>query len=267
MRGLLDIHRAQLKTSLAIEMQYRASLAIWLLGTILEPVIYLTVWATVAQSSGGEVGGYTASGFAAYFIVLMIVNHLTFSWIMWEYEYYIRQGLLSPLLLRPAHPIHKDLADNLAYKTLTLVILIPVTLMLIVLFRPTLDTSPWAVVAFVPALVLAFAVRWVFEWTLAMSAFWTTRISAVNQVYFAALLFFSGRIAPLDLMPPAIQTIAYFLPFRWMIYFPAELILGQVSPRDALIGFGAQIGWFLVGLALLRVVWRAGIRRYSGVGA
>ncbi|MCW5880897.1 MAG: ABC-2 family transporter protein, partial [Anaerolineae bacterium] len=130
MRGFLDIYRALFRTQLAVEMQYRASLVIWLIGAFLEPVIYLTVWGVVAQSSGGEVDGFTRADFAAYFIVVMLVNHFTFSWIMWEYEYYIRQGLLSPLLLRPLHPIHRDLADNLAYKLLTMVIVTPVTVIL-----------------------------------------------------------------------------------------------------------------------------------------
>ncbi len=267
MRGFLDIYRALFRTQLAVEMQYRASLVIWLIGAFLEPVIYLTVWGVVAQSSGGEVDGFTRADFAAYFIVVMLVNHFTFSWIMWEYEYYIRQGLLSPLLLRPLHPIHRDLADNLAYKLLTMVIVTPVTVILWLLFRPALSTTPWAALAFVPAVVLGFALRFLFEWTLAMSAFWTTRINAINQTYFVTLLFLSGRIAPLDILPPIIQSIAAVLPFRWMLAFPVELLLGRLTPRDIAVGFAVQAAWTIVALVLLRLVWRAGVRRYSGVGA
>ena len=54
--------------------------------------------------------------FAAYFIVLMMVNHVTFSWIMFEYDYRVRQGTLSFALLRPVHPIHADIADNVSFK-------------------------------------------------------------------------------------------------------------------------------------------------------
>ena len=73
----------------------------------------------MAGSSGGQVGDYDAADFAAYFIALMLVNHLTFTWIIWEFEWRIRQGMLSPILLRPIHPIHKDIADNVTYKLLT----------------------------------------------------------------------------------------------------------------------------------------------------
>lgn len=267
MNTLLAVYRANFRVTIATQLQYRASLLIWLLGTVLEPTIYLVVWRTIARSSGGAVGGYAAGDFAAYFLVLMLVNHLTFSWIMWEYEYRIRQGLFSPLLLRPIHPIHKDVADNLAYKLITFPIVLPAALILALTFGATFAVAPWALVAFIPALLLAFAIRFLIEWTLAMSAFWTTRTGAVNQMYFVVSLFLSGQVAPLDLLPAPIRIAATILPFRWSVAFPVELALGRLTPQEALTGFAAQIGWLCASLLLLSVIWRVGVRRYSGVGA
>lgn len=267
MTWLLAIYRANFRVTIATQLQYRASLIIWLLGTVLEPTIYLVVWRTIARSSGGAVGGYSAADFAAYFLVLMIVNHLTFSWIMWEYEYRIRQGIFSPLLLRPIHPIHKDIADNLAYKLITFPVLLPAAIALALTFGAEFVVTPWAIVAFIPALLLAFLVRFLIEWTLAMSAFWTTRTGAVNQMYFVVSLFLSGQVAPLDLLPAPIRAAATILPFRWTVSFPVELALGRLTPQGAVAGLAAQVGWLLGSLILLGLVWRVGVRRYSGVGA
>ena len=112
MNGLVDLYIQQFRTSFASVLQYRASLVIWLIGHVLEPLIYLVVWSVVSHSSGGSVGGFTAREFAAYFIVLMLVNHASYTWIMYEYEYRVRHGTLSFALLRPVHPIHSDIADN-----------------------------------------------------------------------------------------------------------------------------------------------------------
>jgi ABC-2 type transport system permease protein len=46
-----------------------------------------------------------------------------------------------------------------------------------------------------------------------------------------------------------------------------ELLLGRVDFPLALAGIGVQIAWLLLCLALLRFVWRAGVRVYSAVGA
>jgi len=267
MRGFAELYAQQFKTTFAAMLQYRASLAIWLIGHVLEPLIFLVVWSRVSASGGGSVGGFTGADFAAYFILLMLVNHLTYTWIMYEYEYRVRHGSLSFALLRPVHPIHADVADNLTSKVVSFPGMLLVALLLALIFRPQFHFLPWAVIAFVPALLFAFVVRFLVEWTLALAAFWTTRVSALNQMYFVALLFLSGQIAPISLLPPPIQMAASLLPFRWMIGFPVELLLGRLTPLEALTGFAAQIVWLGLSLALVRLVWRAGVRVYSAVGA
>ncbi|HET7010458.1 MAG TPA: ABC-2 family transporter protein [Anaerolineales bacterium] len=267
MRPTAELYLQQFKTSFAMMLQYRAALVIWLIGQVLEPVIYLIVWSTVARAGGGRVGEFTSADFAAYFLVLMIVDHVTYTWIMWEYEYRVREGGLSPVLLRPVHPIHNDIADNLTSKAISLPGMLLTAIGLGLLFRPEFTAVPWAIVAFVPALALAFVVRFLVEWSLAQAAFWTTRVGAINQMYFVSMLFLSGQMAPLSLMPEWLQAIAGVLPFRWMVAFPVELLLGRLTPVEALTGFAAQAIWILLGVGLMRVVWRAGVRRYSAVGA
>jgi ABC-2 type transport system permease protein len=265
--ALLDVYRAQFRTTVALQLQYRAALVIWLIGMVLEPTVYLVVWGTVARSSGGSVSGYTGGDFAAYYLLLMLVNHTTFTWIMFEYEYRVRQGMLSFALLRPIHPIHSDIADNVTYKMLTLTLMLPTAAILALAFKPTFHTAPWAVLAFFPALLLAFLLRFLLEWTFAQAAFWTTRTSAINQIYYGALLFLSGEIAPLALLPGPLQKLAAILPFRWMIAFPIELCMGKVSPQGAWTGMAAQVVWIGVTVAALRFVWSRGVKRYSAVGA
>jgi len=153
-RGLADFYWTQFKIDLALQFQYRASMIIWLMGLVIEPIIYLVVWRTVTVSEGGSVAGFTAGNFAAYYIAMMIINHLTFTWIMWEYEYYIRNGTLAAMLLRPIHPIHKDVSSNIAYKLLTSVVLLPIVLALIWLFQPTAEITIGTTLAFIPALLL-----------------------------------------------------------------------------------------------------------------
>jgi ABC-2 type transport system permease protein len=265
--GLADLYAQQFRTTLAIQLQYRAALVIWLIGQVLGPLVSLAVWTAVSRSGGGTAGGFAAGDFAAYYLVLMLVNHLTFTWIMFEFEYRVRQGALSLALLRPVHPIHSDIADNVSYKLITLPLMLVAAAVLALGFRPVFHPVPWAVVAFLPALLLAFLVRFLLEWTLALATFWTTRVSAVNQIYFVVALFLSGQIAPLTLLPRPVQIAAAILPFRWTVAFPVELLLGRLTVYQAMTGLAVQAGWLALCLVLLRIVWRAGLRTYSAVGA
>ena len=265
-RDWVELYRQQFKTTFATMLQYRASLFIWMISSILEPVVYLIVWSTVSSGKGGSVGNYTPGNFAAYYIVFMLVNQVTYTWIMYEYEYRVRQGYLSFALVKPVHPIHSDIADNLSSKVITLPILLLVAGGLALIFHPTADLKPWAILAFIPSLVLAFLVSFLVEWTLALAAFWTTRVSAINQVYFVLMLFLSGQIAPISLFRGWLQTIAAVLPFRYMLGFPVELVLGRLTPLQAVEGLAAQVVWVFLSVGLVRLVWRAAVRVYSAVG-
>ena len=109
-------------------------------------------------------------------------------------------------------------------------------------------------------------VRFLVEWTLALAAFWTTRVGAINQGYYVAALFLSGQVAPLVLFPASVRAVAAVLPFRWMISFPAELLLGRLTPAQAAAGLAIQAGWLGLALLILKLVWRAGVRRFTAVG-
>jgi ABC-2 type transport system permease protein len=267
MTDLLVLYRAEFKTTIAGQFQYRGALVIWLMGLILEPVIYLSVWSSVARSQGGSVDGFTASDFAAYYLVALVVSQATFTWIIWEMVFWIRQGSLSPLLVRPVHPIHRHIANNLTFKLLTIAVVIPVVVVLTIVFRPNFAISAWTAIAFLPALALAMALRFAVEWTIASAAFWVTRVSAINQLYFVVFLFLSGFAVPLDLLPAPVRVLAEWLPFYRMLGFPVELLSGRLSPNQALIGFGAQLGWLAIAVVLLNATWARGVRQYSAVGA
>ncbi len=267
MRPFVDLYVQQFKTTLATMLQYRVALLIWTIGQVLEPLIYLIVWSAVSNGSGGSVGSYTTAEFAAYYVVLMMVNQISYTWIMYDFEYRVREGTLSATLLRPVHPIHSDIADNLSSKLITLPIIIVVATALAFGFRAPISPQPWAIAVFLLSLILAFLVRFLLEWSLALAAFWTTRVEAINQTYFVLMLFLSGQIAPLTLLPQPIQVVSYVFPFRWLISFPIEVFLGRLNLSQSLVGLAAQAVWLFLSFGIMRGMWRAGVRVYTAVGA
>lgn len=267
MRSLFRIYKSYLRIHLALRFQYRFELLIWFLSSIVEPVVFLMVWRTVALQQGGSVGGYAVNDLVVYYILMILVNHATYSWFLLAFDYRIRLGGFSADLMKPFHPIHIDMADNFAFKLISLPALAAVVAVLVWTFSVSWQPRASSLAAFLPAFVLALLFRLCWEWVLAMLAFCTTRVEAISQVYFLAVLFFSGRLAPLDLFPQSVQNLAAILPFRWMLAFPVEILLGRVTSRELLIGLGIQLFWLIGGYACLQFSWRRGIRRYTAVGS
>jgi ABC-type uncharacterized transport system permease subunit len=44
-------------------------------------------------------------------------------------------------------------------------------------------------------------------------------------------------------------------------------VLGRLTQAQALQGLAIQAAWVILSLVLVRIVWRAGVRVYSAVGA
>jgi ABC-2 type transport system permease protein len=267
MKHLLDFYRVRFVIAFATQVQYRVSSAIWLLATALRPLISIAVWSAVVQAQGGNVGGYNTSVLAGYFMIAMLVDYVTHTWVYEQFEWRVREGYFSPLLLRPIHPIHDDVAQNITYKILMLIVVIPVTILLLIVFHPLLRLSLLAGLAFGLALLQAFVLRFLVEWALGLLTFWTTRMNVLSQLYFVVLLFLSGQLVPFTLFPAPIQLVAKLLPFYWMVAFPVALCIQDLGQNEILSGLMLQSLWLLLSLLLLIVLWRRGIRRYSAVGA
>ena len=68
-------------------------------------------------------------------------------------------------------------------------------------------------------------------------------------------------------MPPWVRTVADWLPFRYMLGFPVQLMIGMTTRAETLNALVHQWG-MIAGLVLLAIfTWRKGIRRFEAFGA
>jgi ABC-2 type transport system permease protein len=266
MKRYLDYYRSLMKIAIMQEFQYRWSNYFYMIGMIAEPVIYLVVWSTVAVQQGGEVGGYTPQAFAAYYIVWTLVRNMNIVFTPYGWEWRIQQGRLSGELLRPVHPIHSDVAYFAGWKVVVIILWLPIAVILSLIFKPDLHPSGLEIGVFFFAIWGAYLIRTMLLSVLGMITFWTTRVGAIYELFFALELILSGRLVPMSLMPPWVQTIASFLPFQWTFGFPIEALIGKLTPTQLFTGLAMQALWILIGIAAVNVMWRFGIRRYSAVG-
>ncbi len=246
----------------AYMLEYRAELVLWILSGSL-PIILMGVWSEAAQ--GGNFG-LNSVDFARYFIAVFIVRQLSVVWVIWEFEREIVEGKLSPRLLQPIDPVWHHISSHISER----IARTPFAIVLILLFFLLYPQAFWLpnfgnLLLFFIASVMAFALRFVIQYTFAMFAFWTERASALENLWFLFYLFLSGYIAPLEVFPEVVREIVLLTPFPYLINFPAAILVGV--PVDLGRGFLSTIGWFLLFLGLNRIFWRLGLKRYSGMGA
>jgi ABC-2 type transport system permease protein len=115
--------------------------------------------------------------------------------------------------------------------------------------------------------VIAFVLvtRFVMQLASAMLCFYTDRASNIESLHFAAYMFLSGAIAPLEMFPPGVRAFAELTPFPYFVYLPARILMGEPAP--VVKGLCVMTLWGLAFLGLQQLGWRRGLRRYSSYGA
>ena len=86
------------------------------------------------------------------------------------------------------------------------------------------------------------------------------------EVWLACFMLLSGYLLPVELFPGWVKTLTYALPFRYMLGFPVEILIGAATRAD--IARGLLVQWAYCGacFVLAMAVWRAGVRRFSAFG-
>jgi ABC-2 type transport system permease protein len=236
-----------------------------MIGMIIEPVIYLVVWSSIARQQGGSVGGYTPETFAAYYIVWTLVRNMNIVFTPFGWEERIREGQMSAHLVRPVHPIHYDLGTFAGWKVVVIILWLPIAGVLTLAFKPELNPDAAQIATFAIAIWGAYLIRSLLLWMLGMITFWTTRIGAIFEAYFAAELLLSGRLVPVSLMPDWVQTLASYLPFESCFGFPITSLVGPITHDELVEGLIRQAVWIGIGAIGVALMWRRAVVRYTAV--
>jgi ABC-2 type transport system permease protein len=116
------------------------------------------------------------------------------------------------------------------------------------------------------AIVGAWLITYFVMLLIGSLALFIDKSMAVLDVYLGLFAVFSGYLLPLELMPGWVGALARGLPFRYMLGFPVELVIGRVAGAEAGRELAVQWLWVALAIAGALAVWRRGIRRFEAFG-
>ena len=264
MRRALRALPTLVRVGLAEAVAYRAEMLVWLLSTTM-PLVMLALMTAVAREA--PIGRFGQADFTAYYLAALVVRLVTGAWVIWEVNYEIRQGTLAFRLLRPIHPLVAYAAENVGAMPLRFAMVVPIAAgALLATGGERLTHDPVLLAAFPVALVGAWLITFLAMAVIGALAFWVESSGSLFELWLGLFGVFSGYLIPLELFPRWLAEVARFLPFRYMLAFPVEMVIG-LTPRGVALGELA-IQWLFVVLlaAAARLTWRAGLRRFAAYG-
>lgn len=236
-------------------MALRGFLVTLVIGQCVTPVLGLAVWSAALPGSDSV---------SAYYLALLLVQLMTVSYENHTLSNGIYAGSISHDLVRPQAPVLGTIGENCALRIWHVLIGLPLLAIIWLVTGVAFEAS--AALLALPALVFAAMLRFLFMYTLALSAFWTQQ--AHGAVGFGETLIFliGGSAAPLALFPGTFQAIGELLPFRAMLGLPAEIATGTLDREQVLTGYAWQIVWTVAFTVVAVIVWHRGVRRFTAVG-
>lgn len=112
------------------------------------------------------------------------------------------------------------------------------------------------------ALFLGYILRFLLRFSIGLSALWTENSESLEKVVSKIELVFGGTFIPLVLMPGYLQTISYILPFGYLFYFPADLIVNYTFYKLIAILL-VQLFWLIIIGFISSLIFKKGIKSVS----
>lgn len=252
---MLRLLRLSVLQALLEQLTWRGFLVTIVMGQVVSPLLGLAVWSAALPGR---------SAVSRYYVAILAVQMMTVSFENHTFSLSVYDGTLSESLVRPQPVVITTLGTNLSLRIWHLLFGLPLILAVGALTGVSFSASQ--VLVALPALLLAAALRFVFTYSLALSAFWSQQAMGVVTLGDTLIFLLGGVAAPLTLFPVSLRAIVEALPFGAMLGFPAEVASGALRGPQIGVAYAWQIAWIIVFVLVVMTIWKLGVRRYTSVG-
>jgi ABC-2 type transport system permease protein len=255
------------KIGLLDAVAYRGETLVWMLSTTM-PIVMFLLWGTAASGqSADSMGGFDQNAFKAYFLAAFLVRQLAGSWVAFQLNMEIKDGTLALRLLRPMPPLVHYLVEQLAHIPIRAAFVFPVVLTVFALDTSIHAPSWLALLVFFPlSIVLGFLLSFFINILFGSLAFKMEQSLKVIDIWAALMFAFSGYMIPQALFPLWAQAILIYLPFRYQMGVPVEILTGALTGMRLVEALGMQALMVLVVASLAALVFRRGLHHFEAYG-
>ena len=253
---------AVLQVSVANNLAYIMEVVFRALLLVILVFILSQLWKTTFSARGARlISGFSISDMVWYLVSAEMVA-LSMPDLSRRIDMEVRSGQLAYLLGRPCSYIGYNFAQYLGERIVRLLINGAVGSVLALLLVGLPHLTWMGLLAWPLALFLALCIDFVAYFSIGLLAFWSEETQPFVFIFSRLTLVLGGVLAPLDIFPQPLRSIAQALPFSAILYGPARtLVHFEVASFAALLL--QQALTILVGGIFLLTIYSFAIRRVN----
>ncbi|MCL2813659.1 MAG: ABC-2 family transporter protein [Oscillospiraceae bacterium] len=212
--------------------------------------------------------GYTLSSMVTYYLINRLFRHFILGSYGSDYVGMIKGGSLGQVLLKPysinIYMYFKNLSGSFTS-------MLPQTLFVLAAMPFIAKYLTWNInlinlIFLILFLIISTLTSQLLTSILGYMAFWLENAAAVMWSLAVLLNLFSGMFIPLDFFPEWSIFVLERTPFASWGYLPAKIYLGLFDSNTLIKLLIAHSLWVVILLALNKIIFKIGIKRYSSVG-
>ncbi len=248
---------------------YRSHMLVSILVGPVFFIIQVFIWRAV-YSTRGSINGLTLQQMITYYGIVTVIEFIIMDFAGWNLQMLIRTGRFLTFMLRPVSHRFFAFSQKIGHRALGFALeFLPVYFIFVFVFKvPLVPRFPfWAVLS----ILLSFVINFLINYSIGITGFWFTRTGGVRQMFVIMKQIFAGVFIPLSFFPMTIQKFLFFLPFQFVTYVPIRVFIGSYELGGISLSIpqivGLQFITVFIMILVSEVLWRLGIRKFTGVGA
>ncbi|MDP3888690.1 MAG: ABC-2 family transporter protein [bacterium] len=247
---------------------YRLNFLLWRFRGVVQLLVLYFLW-QAAIPQGVTIFGYDQSKILTYILGTSIIRAFALSSRSVDAAGQIATGDISNFLIKPISYIKYWFAKDVADKFLNLFFSVVEISLIIFILKPPIIFQPNFLLVLLTLLAIAFGIMLYFYLSFALSliAFWTPESPWPLRFLFTIIMeFLAGGLFPLNILPQAVFNVLKFLPFSYVLFFPLNVYLGNLSYQEIFMGLGIAIFWIVIIYQTVKIMFKAGLKEYAAWG-
>ncbi len=258
------------KISFEQEFAYRLNFILWRVRNVFQVLLTYFLWSTVFASPNTQIFGYDRAKIITYVFGIIIVRALVLSARAMDVSRDVGSGDLSNYLVKPVSFFKYWFTRDISSKALNIMFAAFEFSILFIIFKPDFffQTSIVALIAFAVSIVLAILIYFFLLFIISSVPFWAPELGWGSHFLVTMVLVeaFSGALFPINILPPVLQSIIMATPFPYLIYFPVQVYLGNITGTALIGSMMVAASWAGVLWFVMNFVWKKGLTVYQSIG-
>jgi len=244
------------KTRISFRTDYIISTAFSFFAMLLQ----ISIWqALFAARNGKSLAGIGLNDMIAYNIIVTFTSGISSCYIMHELNNMVRKGEIAQRLLLPLgfrrHMFFSGISSNIFW---TIYSALPPCIIAIIVYGFNFNIKAENLCLYIISAILAFLINFCFGFIMGLTVFWFKNAFFLSWMTGAFMSLFSGSFVPMWFFPGWLNNVSVYLPFRYILFEPASILLGKYLPGKAFEIVIVQIIWIGLLWALGDILWRKG---------